>query len=167
MKNLRLRLGMSTTEMGKALAEETGRDKSIAASKVSQWELGYHMPGADVYLAVLDLAGLAGDITNVIEGKTPLPRTQDPQVAAMMREMSELRSLVSNITEGRLRRLEFPPADGPEADYVTMQEAAKALSLSRGTIYNRIAKGTVPAYKLGSQTVLRRSDLAKLRNGSS
>lgn len=167
MKNLRHRLGMSTIEMGKALAEELNRPKAIAASKISQWELGYHMPGADVYLAVLDIAELAGDITNVVEGKTPLPRTQDPKVAAMMREMSEIRSLVTTIAEGKYRRLNLPPAEGPTSEYVSTREAAEVLSVSHGTIYNRIGQGRIAAYRLGSQTVIKRRDLAKLRNGSS
>jgi excisionase family DNA binding protein len=48
----------------------------------------------------------------------------------------------------------------------TVKEAARAMSVSRATMYSRINDGTVPVYQFGGRTLILRSDLeAVLRNG--
>lgn len=58
-----------------------------------------------------------------------------------------------------------PAAPGTSPDYLTMDEAAQLLRVSKGTIRNRIKSGDLPAKRLrGGQTVLveRRDVLALL-----
>jgi excisionase family DNA binding protein len=47
----------------------------------------------------------------------------------------------------------------------SVKEAAAALSLSKGTIWNRIADGTLPARRIGSRTVIPASSLHALIEG--
>ena len=43
--------------------------------------------------------------------------------------------------------------------YVTQTEAARVLSVSLRTVHNLIRRGDLPAYKIGRNTRVRRSDL--------
>lgn len=149
---------MTTAMFGQALGDELGREGPINENLITKWEQGYQVPGADVFLAVLDLAGISGDIAALTEGSAP-PKTLDPRMNQMLREMQDMRGLVTALAEGRFRRLSLPLAEGPESDYITMQEASTLMSVSRATIYNRLAAGRLQGYRLGSQTVLRRSDV--------
>ena len=44
--------------------------------------------------------------------------------------------------------------------------AARVLGVSRATLYRMIAKGNLSAYKLGTATVIRHEDLARLVEGA-
>lgn len=60
------------------------------------------------------------------------------------------------------------PRPQPVAPPITYRPdaAARALGVSRATLYRLIAKGDLSAYKLGNATVIRHEDLARLVEGA-
>lgn len=49
-------------------------------------------------------------------------------------------------------------------DFLTVQEAAEMLGVSRQTIYNRIKAGTAPAHvRLGDRLFFERADVERMR----
>ena len=47
----------------------------------------------------------------------------------------------------------------PISDYLTIDETAAELGVSRRTIYNRIKDGRINAYQLGDRTFIHKRDL--------
>ncbi len=61
-------------------------------------------------------------------------------------------------SEPKLRRMKMAGKDVPEG-LMTVDELASYLSISTGTIYNRVSKGEIPFVKVGAAVRFRRSEI--------
>lgn len=152
---MRRKTGMTQQEFADALSEELGRQ--IRANKVTQWERGRYMPYSDVLLA-----GMA------VSGAEPGDLAINP-LASRAIQLVKLRRQVHRLEMERLgrprrlpTRLELEVAAGDAVDYLTMQDAASELGVSRGQMYDYMSRG-LKAWRLGTRTVFSRSDVVNWR----
>lgn len=149
MKALRERSGLTSEGMAQALSRELGR--KIRLPSVSRWENGHQMPLSDILLAAMTVAGL------------PLPSDapKDPR-RAMEQELEHLRrqvELVAQQVNLRDRLAILPPAHRRRGQFLTVEEAANRLGMTRNGVYYRLAAGHLRAFVWMGRTVILPEDL--------
>jgi len=139
LRDARAAAGLSQADMAARLARRLPH-RGVNASSLSEWENGRKMPGADVYMAVLDVAQEMGSA-----------------LALRLRAIEERTNLLlEGAHAGRLRAPELARAlipGEPPTNSLSAEEARIELGLKyRGSVYHRIIQGHLTAYWWQGQT---------------
>ena len=87
--------------------------------------------------------------------KTLLHNVDGP---ALLAELAELQKTVAALAE--------KVAPAPEVEFITINETAEFLQVSRVTVHAWINKGILTAYKIGNLTRLKKHEVAEAMTGT-
>lgn len=135
LRDARSRAGLSQEEMVSRLRALLPY-RAVTPPALSDWERGIKMPGADVYVASLDVADKASSL-----------------LARRARALEERASLIlDGVKVGKLKASELASKlvfayERPPGKLLSVDEAKEVLGLKyRGSVYHRIVQGRLPAY---------------------
>lgn len=163
MAAMRRKANMTQEEFAAALSDEINDGRTIRGHWVSRWESGAYMPKGDIVLSAM-----------AVSGATPAEMEVNPLSAKAIR-MAELHRQIKKTEyerDGKTRgpfvnRLDLPPADGDATQYVTAQEAADLMKVSRPHLYDMRDRGQLRMFRRGTRVVLLRSEVEVWASGES
>lgn len=158
MAAMRRKANMTQEEFAAALTEEIGNGGRIRGHWISRWESGALMPKGDIVLA-----GMA------VSGATPADLAINPLAAKAIR-MNELNRQIKKTEyerDGKTRgpfinRLDLPMAEGEDDLYLTLQETALRLGVSRTHLYDMRERGQLQMFQRGTRRVTLKAEVEAL-----
>lgn len=128
------------------MAEALGRElhRRIPESSAARWESGVKMPGADVYRAYVTISGAARPFDVGGRDERNLPA----------RWRAEF--------DRRLRQVELGQGVVPTGEFddpISSTQAARLVGVSRQSVHNWVAEGSVRSVRQGTRLFVSRSDV--------
>ena len=151
IRAMRKQAGLNTVELAHALSDEL--DRTIRPKDVTRWETSAHIPKADVFLAVMQVAGLPDPELLSLNTQETL-RQQVMRLERAFRQ-AQLKS------GGRAPEHPELPSEH-RSSYLTVAEAAKMLGVSRQTLNQWTNTNRMPAYRWESKKVLIPADVERM-----
>lgn len=150
MRRIRSRTGLNKSDFARALSKELA--KNYLPHHVTRWEAGDQLPKTDIFLAALAVAGV----------DDPLCGEQAGTPSAVQRRLNAMQEQLAQLMAASGRQLMLPPA--PEGqEFLSTQQAARALGVTRQTVYKAIGDGRLTAYRQGTRTVLLAAEVQAAR----